>query len=61
MNRISLLSELCRMEVAEYRKRGLELEGKYKHEPPKFRNDIAEILNKLEDEDLIKLYKLKTK
>ena len=48
------------METSDYRNRGLELTGKYTHEPAEFRNQLAEIFNKLNDDDLKKLYKLKT-
>ena len=60
MKRENIINKLTLIETSDYRKRGLELTGKYKHEPARFRNQLAEIFNKLNDEDLQKLYKLKT-
>ena len=61
MNRENIINKLTLLETSEFRKRGLELIGKYTHEPPRFRNDLFEIFDKLSDEDLKKLYNLKTK
>lgn len=60
MKRDNIINKLTLMETSDYRKRGLELTGKYRHEPVQFRNQLAEIFNKLNDDDLKKLYKLKT-
>jgi hypothetical protein len=60
MKRDNIINKLTLIETSDYRKRGLELTGKYTHEPVEFRNQLAEIFNKLNDEDLQKLYKLKT-
>jgi len=59
MIRENMIHKLTLLETCEYRKRGLELVGKYTHEPPQFRNDLFEIFDKLSDDDLLKLYKLK--
>ncbi len=61
MNRENIINKLTLLETSEFRKRGLELIGKYTHEPPGFRNDLFEIFDKLSDDDLKKLYNLKTK
>ena len=60
MSRENIINKLTLLETAEYRKRGLELTGKYTHEPARFRSILADIFEKLSDEDLTKLYKLKT-
>lgn len=60
MNRDNIINKITLLETADYRKRGLELTGKYKHEPARFRSKLFEIFDKLTDEDLSKLYKLKT-
>ena len=60
MKRENIINKLTLMETSDYRKRGVELTGKYTLEPVQFRNQLAEIFNKLNDEDLQKLYKLKT-
>ena len=60
MKRDNIINKLTLIETSDYRKRGLELTGKYGHEPVQFRKQLAEIFNKLNDEDLKKLYKLKT-
>jgi len=60
MNRENTINKLTLLETADYRKRGLELTGKYTHEPARFRSHLADIFEKLSDEDLTKLYKLKT-
>jgi len=57
--RENVIHKLTLLETCEYRKRGLELVGRYTHEPPKFRNDLFEIFDKLSDDDLLKLYNLK--
>jgi hypothetical protein len=57
--RENVIHKLTLLETCEYRKRGLELVGKYTHEPPQFRNDLFEIFDKLSDDDLLKLYNLK--
>lgn len=58
--RENMIHKLTLLETCEFRKRGLELVGKYTHEPPGFRNDLFEIFDKLSDDDLKKLYNLKT-
>ncbi len=60
MKRDNIINKLTLIETSDYRKRGLELTGKYRHEPVQFRSKLAEIFNNLNDEDLQKLYKLKT-
>lgn len=60
MTREKILNELTLVETAEYRRRGLALSGKYRHEPSGFRNALHAIFNKLNDEDLETLYNLKT-
>lgn len=60
IKRENMIHKLTLLETCEFRKRGLELVGKYTHEPPGFRNDLFEIFNKLSDDDLKKLYNLKT-
>lgn len=59
MSRENIINKLTLLETSAYRIRGLELTGKYTHEPKEFRSQLAEIFNKLNDEDLTKLYKLK--
>jgi len=61
MNRENIINKLTLLETSEFRKRGLELIGKYTHEPIGFRNDLYQIFDKLSDDDLKKLYNLKTK
>jgi hypothetical protein len=61
MDRCGMLNELTRLETAEYRKRGLVLNGKYTHEPKEFRLTLYNIFDKLSDSDLETLYNLKTK
>jgi hypothetical protein len=60
MSRENTINKLTLLETADYRKRGLGLTGKYRHEPARFRSQLADIFEKLSDEDLTKLYKLKT-
>ncbi len=60
MSRENTINKLTLLETSDYRKRGLELTGKYRHEPARFRSQLADIFEKLSDEDLTKLYKLKT-
>jgi hypothetical protein len=59
MIRENMIHKLTLLETCEYRQRGLELTGKYTHEPPQFRNDLFKIFDKLSDDDLLKLYNLK--
>jgi len=59
MNKESIINKITLIETSDYRKRGLLLTGIYTHEPFGFRKDLFEILNKLSEEDLKKLYELK--
>jgi hypothetical protein len=60
MSREQILNQLTLIETSEYRRRGLELNGKYSHEPKQFRITLYAIYDKLSDEDLIVLYNFKT-
>jgi len=59
--RENILYKLTLIETSEFRKRGLELTGKYIHEPTNFRSDLYELFNQFNDDELKKLYYLKTK
>lgn len=59
--RENILNKLTLIETSEFRKRGLEMSGKYAHEPANFRSNLYELFNQFNDEDLKKLYHLKTK
>lgn len=59
--RENILNKLTLIETSEFRKRGLEMTGKYTHEPTNFRSALYELFNKFNDEELKKLYHFKTK
>jgi hypothetical protein len=59
--RENILNKLTLIETSEFRKRGLEMSGKYTHEPKNFRSALYELFNKFNDEELKKLYYFKTK
>jgi hypothetical protein len=59
--RENILNKLTLIERSEFRKRGFEMTGKYLHEPTNFRSTLYELFNQFNDDELKKLYHLKTK
>jgi hypothetical protein len=54
-----MINKLTLQDTATYRNLGLESEGKYKHEPPKFRFNLYSIYDSLSDSKLEELYNLR--
>jgi hypothetical protein len=55
-----LINELTLLDTAMYRHLGLsEKERRFKHEPPRYRNRLYEVYNKLSEEDLQELINIK--
>ena len=55
----SLINELSRLDASCFRKNGFLKNGKYTHEPPKFRIILNEVYNKLAKEDIEKLINIR--
>ena len=59
MNKEEKLVLLSRIETKMYRLGGIHKEGKFKHEPIKYRSTLEKIYSKLPQKDIDMLLKLK--
>jgi hypothetical protein len=57
----SIVSELVRMDISYFRLNSKRETGKYQHEPSNYANELAQIYTNMQEDDLIRLYELKTK
>jgi len=57
--RKEMINKLTLDDTATYRKKGLELNNNFKHEPPRFRLDLYHIYDSLTDKHLENLFNLR--
>jgi len=59
MSKENLIHKITLLDTGSYRR---DFEGNiYKHEPPKFRDTLFKIYNKLDEEDLETIFNLRSK
>jgi len=55
----TIINKLTLLDTSNYRIRKHHLIGKYKQEPRRYRTHLAEVYDKLEYDDLVRLWELK--